>query len=275
MQIFGVGEEEAKKILDKDVKVKTNISPPQRRKKMKVKPIKLNEEQIGKLPGYAAEFFGEAEVYFYFNHKKEFLLMKCRKKIRGEKSFFTASYNSEEYRRIKKESPDKKIPRPGWVYGGNANQFIYKAELLDKSDFFLLVEGEKCCNYALNNGIPCMSYQGTGGHIDLDFLRGKEILIWPDYDRVGVARANFVKSQIGGHVLEIKKYIKQLTGKDPHDESLKGADICDFRLYDVLKVLSIAFPGKNFLNPKPVHDPEHPTHWYTVDPKSVVEREPF
>ena len=102
---------------------------------------------------------------------------------------------------------------------------LYNKGTVLNSDTVLIVEGEKCVEYAHNLGIVATTSSGGSGaskFSDWSILKGKQIAIWPDNDEPGKKYLAGVKSELDSLGFDYSVIDPDEIGCEP------GFDIVDF-----------------------------------------------
>lgn len=92
-----------------------------------------------------------------------------------------------------------------WVLKhGQNNRPLYRCEDLEKDDYVVLVEGEKCVDFLRNEiDIPVVTWAGGANAIrksDWSMLHGKKIIFWPDNDTAGIGAMQDILEMLKPHI---------------------------------------------------------------------------
>jgi putative DNA primase/helicase len=131
------------------------------------------------------------------------------------------------------------LPKPRSLYG---------AELLNQTGTILVVEGEPKCDAArrlVGDALIVVSWSGgckAAAHADWSLLAGRDVVIWPDADRVGKDAA----AQI---VIQLRHYGTDARVVEPPADAPEGWDLADAERegWSARDVMAVIYP------PEPPH----------------------
>ena len=187
------------------------------------------------------------------NHKEK--LMEGKKEDSGKKIIATYDYTDETgqllFQVLRYEPKDFKVRRfvnGRWVFNlGDVEPVLYKLPELIKSERVFITEGEKDANNLAKMGLTATTAPFGAGKWRASYnqyFTGKEIIILPDFDDVGIRHALKVEE-------ELKSIAKSVRVLNPESLNLKEKqDVTDWIESGGTKeqLLEILQNDKNFLN---------------------------